>query len=303
MANGQAKIYDMITDRICEMLEQGVIPWHKPWRTTDGQAVKNLVSKHNYRGINVPLLSCMGYDSPYWLTYNQAKKLGGHVGKGQKGTPVIFWKWREFEEEVEGKNGTETRKRSVPFLRYYTVFNLEQIEGLPENKIPEAPTTIKPIEPIEECKKIVDGYKNAPEIRHGGNRAYYNPALDLIGMPKAETFESREAYYDTCFHEMVHSTGNTKRLDRPVGVSSFGSKMYSKEELVAEMGAAFLCGESGIEERPLIENQAGYIQSWLQSLRNDRKLVIMAAAQGQKAADHILNRQFQKKEESPSDES
>ena len=278
-------IYDMVTERIEELLNQGVIPWQKPWKPGTGE-FRNLISKKPYRGINVFLLSAMGYDSPFWLTFNQAKQIGAKVKKGEKGSAVIFWKWILKNQEKE--NG-ETEKVKIPMLRYYTVFNVEQCEGIPAEKIP-ALDEIEEEEntPIEVAAALIENMPHRPTIEHGGNKACYSPMLDRVRMPEFEQFDTAEFYYNVMFHELAHSTGHPTRLDRKevVNVNPFGSEDYSKEELVAEMTAAFLCGATGIEQTT-INNSAAYIQSWLKKLKNDRKLIVLAAAAAQKAADFI----------------
>lgn len=277
-------VYEVINQRIEELLENGTVPWRKPWNV-EANMPKNLVSKKEYRGVNIFLLNCMPYGSPYWLTFNQAKEKGGNIRKGEKATPVIFWKWLDrknieaSEEDGDGK---------IPMLRYYSVFNVEQCEGI---KVPEPEAMIKIFNPIEKAEEVIQTMPFLPDIRHGGNRAYYSPSLDYIQLPSKHTFESPQEYYSTCFHELTHATGHMKRLCRKsiLETSYYGSHEYSKEELVAEMGAAFLCGYSGIEQGTL-ENSAAYIQGWLKVLKDDRRLLVHAAAQAQKAADYILDR-------------
>lgn len=270
--------YDIITDRILDLLEQGTVPWHKPW--TGGGLAKNLISKRPYRGINCFLLNISGYGSPFWATLNQINKLGGRVIKGQKSTPVVFWKWLEIEDQETGE------KVEKPFLRYYRVFNLEQTEGL------ETPESDKPQEiqftPIERCERLIRDMPNKPMGQHKHQAAWYKPSLDLVNMPRPETFVSEEEYYSTWFHELSHSTGHQSRLNRPTltEMAPFGSTNYSKEELVAEMAAAMLCGATGIENKT-IDNSAAYVHGWLKKLKNDKRLVVLAAAQAQKAADYI----------------
>ena len=237
-------------------------------------------SKRPYRGINCFLLNISGYSSPYWATLNQINKLGGRVVKGQKSTPVVFWKWLEIEDQETGE------KVEKPFLRYYRVFNLEQTTGI------EAPESDKSKEieftPIERCEGLIQNMPNKPMGQHKHQAAWYKPSLDLVNMPKPETFESEEEYYSTFFHELAHSTGHPSRLNRPTltEMAPFGSTNYSKEELVAEMTAAMLCGATGIDNKT-IDNSAAYVQGWLKKLKNDQRLVVLAAAQAQKAADYI----------------
>ncbi len=276
--------YQVITDRICELLEKGEIPWEKPWNA-GADMPRNLVSKKEYRGVNPFLLSAMRFTSPFWLTFKQVKKLGGGVKAGEKGTPVVFWKWIEYEDKETGE------KEKVPFLRYYTIFNLTQCAGIPEEKIPALEEKTRSFNPIEEAERIVSGMPQRPTIEHIESQAYYRPSNDKVNLPKKELFKSNEEYYSTLFHELTHSTGHESRLNRKgiIELNSFGSHNYSKEELCAEMGSAFLCGEAGIVER-IIENSAGYIQGWLKRLRSDKKFLVHAAAQAQKASDFILGR-------------
>jgi len=275
------KVYEIITDRIMEKLEQGCVPWHKPW-AGNSEYQKNLITKKEYRGINVFILSCAGYASPYWLTYKQAKELGGNIQKGEKGSPVVFWKW------LEKKSDDETEEK-IPMLRYYTVFNVCQTEGIDEKKIPELAIKYNELEKIEICEQVIARMPKRPEIVHKEQRAYYRPSNDTLNMPLFESFDDAEKFYSVIFHELTHSTGHQSRLNRKgiTEIAAFGSKEYSKEELVAEMGAAFLCGHCQIENKT-IDNSAAYIKSWLSKLHDDKKMVVVAAAQAQKAADFIL---------------
>ena len=260
------------------------MPWHKPWV---GGYPQNLISKKEYRGINVFLLGCQRYSSPYWLSFKQCSELGGHVRKGEKGTMVVFWKQVNFKDKTEEGETDKT----IPLLRYYTIFNVEQCEGIDEKKIPK-PEANPDFQPIAVCEETVNGMQNKPDIQFRESRAYYQPLNDFVNMPVKESFEKEEFFYSVLFHELGHSTGHKSRLDRKdMGAGSFGSEKYSKEELVAEMTAAFLCGVCQIENM-IIENSAAYIQSWLKALKNDKKLVVLAAAQAQKAADYILNKTY-----------
>lgn len=268
-----------------ELLEQGTVPWRKTW-IAGSNMPKNMVSKKEYRGVNVFLLACMPYSSPYWMTYKQCQDKGGHVIKGSKSTPVIFWKW--LDRKDADVTDTETASSNIPMLRSYNVFNLEQTEGI---ELPPTTETITTFTPIERAEQIIAGMPYKPEIRHGGNRASYSPMLDYVKLPEPTSFEMPEEYYSTAFHELAHSTGHESRVGRKgiLEPSYFGSHEYSKEELVAEMSACFLCGHAGIENTT-IENSAAYIQGWLKALKNDKALLIHAAAQAQKASDYILNR-------------
>ena len=282
-------IYAIVTDKIINLLEQGVVPWRRPW--TSAGLPRNLVSKKPYRGINHFLLSASKYVSPFWLTMRQANELGGHVRKGEESTIVVFWKVDDAKQSTEDLDNEETdaKARRRFLLRYYRVFNLEQCE-LPQavlDKLPKIETHEH--DPIEAAERIIAAMPNPPEIQHAGSKAFYSPIADRITLPPRELFASAEEYYATALHETVHSTGHQKRLAREgiCEVAPFGSAVYSKEELCAEMGAAYLCAEAGITAA-VIENQAAYVAGWLKKLRDDRKLLIHAAAQAQHAADYIL---------------
>ena len=284
-------VYDVITARIMELLDKGIVPWRKPWRGGRAGKPKNLASGKDYRGVNTFLLHCAGmaggYDSPYWLTFNQAKERGGNVRKGEHGMPVVFWNWLE-REKTDSQTG-EAKTEEIPFLRYYTVFNVEQCDGIDCPK-PDTQSVPLDFQPIAECETVVEGFTDKPGIEHdGAGRAFYRPSDDTVHMPESGRFDSAQAYYATLFHELAHSTGHGSRLGRTKDQkqAAFGSTDYGKEELVAEMGAAFLCGHCGIDGAT-IENAAAYIDGWRRAIRQDKKLVVHAAAQAQKAADYIL---------------
>ena len=282
------KVYEVVNQRIMELLEQGTVPWRKTWNVATNQP-KNLISKKEYRGINVFMLACMPFASPYWLTFKQCHDKGGQVKKGAKATPVVFWKWLDRKDATtEGDAEAIAGNGKIPMLRMYNVFNLDQVKNI------EAPPSTEPIvntfTPIESAAQIVANMPMRPEIKHGGCSASYSPMLDYVKLPKPEAFESAEEYYCCALHELSHSTGHAKRVGRKgiLEPSFFGSHEYSKEELVAEMSACFLCGYAGIEQTTIV-NSAAYIQGWLRSLRNDKTLLIQAAAQAQKSSDYILN--------------
>ena len=281
-------VYEVINQRIMELLNEGTVPWRKTWNVATNQP-KNLVSKKEYRGINVFMLACMPFSSPYWLTFKQCSDLKGMVKKGSKSTPVIFWKWLDRRDACGDDSDTVTINGKIPMLRYYNVFNLDQIKGI--EAPPSAETIINTFTPIERAEQIVTGMPLRPEIKHGGNSASYSPMLDYVKLPVPEAFESPEEYYNTLNHELIHSVGHAKRLGRKgiLEPSYFGSHEYSKEELIAECGAAFLCGHAGIEQTTIV-NSAAYIQGWLRSLKNDKTLLVHAAAQAQKASDYILGK-------------
>ena len=271
----RCSVYEIITNQILAELEKGQVPWRKPWRTPPPV---NLITKKPYRGINVFLLGFAGYGSQFWLTFNQAKQLGGNVRKGEHGTKIIFWKCKT--RETESADG-EIEERKSAFLRYYVLFNLQQTEGL------SALLTLPPAFPIESAEEIVKGMSNPPAFEQD-SRAAYIPSKDTVTMPSRTAFQSQAEYYSTLFHELVHSTGHTKRLAREgiEKIQPFGSEDYSKEELVAEMGSAMLCGIAGIEQAT-IGNSAAYLRGWISRLKADSRLVIAAARAAQEAADYI----------------
>jgi len=289
--------YQIITDKIVAELENGTVPWRKPWRSVEGFGPTSLSTGKEYRGINTLMLSMQsmaaGYSSIYWGTYRQIAELGGQIRKGEKSTEVVLWK--PFKKEVDGK------EQSFLMLRLFRVFNAEQAEwtqGCDSKKggwFGKMPTNPEPIdadyvEPVAKADRIVKGMPLRPEVKHGGNRAFYSPLLDYVQMPPTASFESTESYYSTLFHELVHATGHESRVGRQgiEAFAGFGSESYSKEELIAEMGAAFLCAEAGIE--PRIDQSAAYIASWLKVLKGDKKFVVSAAAGAGKATDYILGR-------------
>lgn len=306
-------VYEMITNQIVENLEKGFVPWQKPWSTHSPYPV-NLTSKRNYRGINVFILYLQNlannFNSPYWMTFNQAKKVSGYkkagrfwkwdkegedpkfgVKKGETGTRVVFWKFLDIDDP-DAPSG----KKKIPLLRYYTVFNVDQC-NLPEKvlaKIAISKRTESEIGTIDVAEEICNNYK--VDFDHGGDRAYYHKKDDKIQMPEKARFSSDEEYYMTRFHEMVHSTGSKERLDRDsiVDASYFGDENYSKEELIAEMGACFLAAESGInlENTTLFENSTSYLTNWMKKIKDDPKLLIQAAGKAQKAVDFILGKEW-----------
>ena len=285
MGNGNTKAYEVIADRIISALDSGVVPWRKPWNLQPGMRPQNAVSKRPYTGINAMILGLSGYSDTRWLTFKNAKVLGGHVRKGEKGTQIIFWK--RYEREVENNSG-EMEPKVFMVLKYYTVFNVQQCDGLDLPPI-ETPTEF---DPIATAEAIIANMPNRPSMAHdGGDRAYYVPALDSIHLPPRTAFADGGEYYSTAFHELGHSTGHESRLNRhelETGIAAFGSPVYSREELAAEFASAFLCNEAGIENT--VQNSTAYIQGWAKAINRDKKLVIVAASQGQKAAGFILDR-------------
>ncbi|HZV83198.1 MAG TPA: zincin-like metallopeptidase domain-containing protein, partial [Geobacteraceae bacterium] len=257
------------------------MPWKKPWKA---QPPRNLITNKPYHGVNFLLLGSQDYPSPYWLTFKQAQEKGGHVKKGEKGSMVTFWKI--IEKDLKEENEEIEEGKELQFLlRYYTIFNLAQCEGI------KSPPPEKMVDPIQKCEEIVGGYKDAPAVRfNNADKACYAPAGDYVSIQPRDTFESAEAYYASLFHELTHSTGHEKRLGRFNSHDvprPFAGDEYSREELVAELGSAFLCAEAGIDNSQ-IENSAAYIQGWLKPLRNDKRLIVMASSQAARATRYIL---------------
>lgn len=277
-------VYKLVTDEILKRLEAGVVPWKRPWV---GGPPANYLSRKPYRGINAFLLAITaeleGYQSPYWLTFKQALDCKASVRKGEKSTLVCFWKkFARGDDEEEDEDG----KKSFFMLKYFRVFNVQQCDGL----IIEGPQ--KPPDPIAECDAIADTYAKAagPVMETGRARCCYAPKTDTVTMPDRAAFHSAPALYCSLFHELGHSTGHPKRLKRFTledGDHNREEEPYAKEELVAEMCAAFLCGHTGIEQ-PILDNAASYIHGWMQAIKDDGKLIVSAAAKAQRAADLIL---------------
>lgn len=282
-------VYEIITERILALMDKGVNPWRRPWQTGPRRAPQNLLSRRPYRGVNVLLLGCSEYAAPYWLTFRQALAIGGNVKKGEKASIAVFWKMLDARGDEE--HPAEPGKK-IPMLRYYSVFNVEQTEGIDYPK-PDLPTFTH--DPIAEAEKIVAQMPTPPSITHTDHeRAYYREHTDTVNVPPLERFENAAEYYSTLFHELTHATKAATRLNRKApdydenGPQGFGTKNYGREELVAEMGSAFLCGMAGIEERTL-ENSAAYLDGWRKVIKEDTRLVVMAAAAAQKAVDFITN--------------
>jgi antirestriction protein ArdC len=279
-------VYQTVTDRLVEAMQAGKIPWRQPWkaRARGGSLPINHASGKQYRGINIWLLTCAPYSSNSWMTYKQAAERGAHVRKGEHGFPVVFWKFDKERNAETGKFDTSV------LIRQYTVFNVEQIEGLPL----ELPLDLPAFNPIDSAEKIKSDFlssSNAPHLEHHGAEAFYSPSADKIVMPDPRTFFKPEGYYTTFFHEAGHSTGHTSRCDRKDGMANFfGDHLYSKEELCAEFTAAFLCAECGISNEYTESNSVAYLQSWISKLQSDPKIAVMAAQRAQKAADYILGR-------------
>lgn len=283
-------IYKAVTDRIIGMLEQGIIPWEKPWAGMAGGA-RNYVTQKPYSLMNQLLLGGDGE----WMSMKQCNERGGKVKKGSKAHMVVFWKVNQYEDrDSAGHIKTDSKgnivMKMVPILRYYNVFRVEDCEGIEPHSVPMQNYN----EPIEAADKAFNAYLTRSGVqfhRVVGDRAYYRPSTDEIVLPHWEQFKSAEEYYSTAFHEATHSTGHKDRLNRfPENAleAAFGSESYSKEELVAEIGSAACLCKLGIETSGTIRNSAAYIQSWLKALQNDKRLIVSAAGRAEKAVAMIF---------------
>ena len=277
------KVENLIVNLLLESLDKGVVPWRCPFLTL---TPRNLISKKPYRGINILLLGMRGFASPFWLTPKQVKEKKGTIKEGEHYTPILFSGFFR-KDPVSGKLvGANKGDPGSFFLnKFYKGFNVEQCEGIEAPKVGEN----TPHSPIESAEAIVNGYVGAPTIQHGGGQACYIPSLDHIKMPPKENFSKTEEYYSTLFHELTHSSGAEHRLNRK-GITDpvkYASHNYSYEELIAECGAAFLCGHAGIHTSTL-DNSAAYIGGWLTKLKSERKWLLDASREAMKATDHII---------------
>lgn len=273
-------IYAAVTDRIVQQLEKGVVPWRKPWTGVRSGAISGATGKP-YSLLNQMLLAKDGE----WYTWNQIQALGGKVRKGEKSSMVVFWKQTPVKDEDPATG--EQIERMIPVLKYFNVFHIDQLDGIEAKTIdPEA------IDPATDtaADAIIAGYiqRSGVELEHRkGDEAFYSPSVDRVVLPLREQFPSMAEYYSTAFHELTHSTGHSSRLDRISRRAFFGNEDYSREELVAEIGAAALLNHCGIETADSFKNSAAYIQSWLRALRNDKKLIVSAAGAAAKAFELI----------------
>ena len=278
-------IYQMVTDRIISQLESGIIPWKKPWTGVsplNGGAF-NRVTKKSYSILNQMLLG----EGGEYATFKQWSALGGKIRKGEKQKIVVFWK--VIHKTIQDKDGND-KEVGIPFLQYYGVFHISQVDGVePLNK-----EELKEVDPIPEADEIINSYITREGIDYKettSDRAYYNPSADEVVVPAKSQFQCINEFYSTAFHELTHSTGHKSRLDRShIGVAAFGSEEYSKEELVAELGAAGMLNLLGIEIPETFKNSTAYIQSWIRALRNDKKMIVMASSKAEKAIAYILGR-------------
>lgn len=277
-----------VTEKMIAAIESGNVPWRRPWQ--GGMSLpRSLSTGKVYGWMNTVLLWAESYASPWWGTFKAIQEAGGRISKGQKHTKVVFWK-HIVKTEKDEKTGEE-KKVSFPVLKFHQVFNSEQCTW-EEGKNP-AERDLKPLDfvPVEEAERVVQKYlSQGPSFQEKEHRAYYRPSKDLVNMPKRETFTGAEEWYSTLFHELVHSTGHASRLQREGIVDNhfFGDAEYSREELIAEMGAAFLCAATGIDCSKVFDNSAAYLRGWLKALKEDSKMVVVTAGRAQKAVGLIL---------------
>jgi len=283
-------LFQIITDRIVAELEQGIIPWQKPWSGVQG-AISHTTGKR-YSLLNQMLLGCR---SGEFVTFKEAQREGGHIKKGEKASMIVFWKFLDSAKRdddgnvVHGADGKPIME-SVPFLRYYNVFHIDQCEGI-KPRFADEPTLGEKLSPDDAAEKIVEDYIHRSGVKltiQHSDRAFYSPSSDSVTVPELEQYTSVSEYYSTLFHELTHSTGHVSRLNRLSKEASFGSELYSKEELIAELGAAFLVNHVGLETDDSFRNSAGYIQSWLKALKDDKRLIVSAAGKADKAVALIL---------------
>lgn len=290
-------IYETITDNILAELEKGVRPWVKPWNADHAAGRISRPLRANgipYRGINVLALwmeaEAKGYAAPIWITYRQALEFKAHVRKGEKGSLVVFAS-KTSRTETDAITGEES-ERDVSFLKGYTVFNVAQVEGLPEQFYGAPPAPASSMERIATAEMFLSS--TGAKIQHGGNRAYYNISQDFIQMPPFEAFSDAPSYYATLAHEATHWTRHESRLNRDLGRKRWGDEGYAMEELVAELGSAYLCADLGLAP-DLREDHAGYIASWIKVLKDDKRAIFSAAAHAQRAADFLHSLQSREK--------
>jgi len=286
-------IYQLVTDQIIALLEKGIIPWQRPW--TNAGIPMNLLSKRHYRGINLWLLLSLNYEQNYFLTWDQIKQVGGSVNKDEHGHMVVFWKPTQKKENEPA----DEKVKHIPMLRYYKVFNVSQCRDIPKDLIPVVDGSREPVDSIQECEAILSTMADTPHLSFMGKQAYYNIEKDEVVLPQLKSFRTSTGYYGTLFHELVHSTGAAKRLNRKTltELVPFGSPNYAMEELIAEMGSAYLCGFTGILPNG-IKNTVAYLDNWLEVFKKDKRFLITASGQAQMAVDFILGR----KEEGSKDE-
>lgn len=285
--NTNNNVYQMVTDKIIAEMEKGFIPWQRPWN--GGVCAISHTTGRAYSFLNQMML---GFKSGEWLTFNQCKAEGGSVKSGAKASTVVFWSFLEKKVQVENEDGElETRiVRGRPFLKYYKVFHIDQCNGIKPKH--EKETKAYAHDPIEEAENVIGLYFSREACTLDvckSSEAFYSPSVDCVTVPMLSQYEVKEQYYSTLFHEMTHSTGHEMRLNRLTKNAAFGSTEYSKEELVAELGAAMMVAQVGIDCEKAFTNSVAYLQGWLKALKNDNKLIVSAAGKAEAAVKYILN--------------
>lgn len=291
-------VYQRVTDSIVAELEKGVQPWFRPWNAEHAAGRITRPLRANgipYRGINVIMLWAsaveQGFSAPLWLTYKQAQEIGGQVRKGEKGSLVVYANTITRSETDEATG--EEHERDIPFMKGYTVFNAEQVDGLPAHFYAVQAPALDPVARIERAEAFFAA--TGADVRHGGNQAYYAAGADRVQMPPFEAFRDAESYYATLAHELTHWTKHPARLDRDFGRKKWGDEGYAMEELVAELGAAFLAADLDLTAAPRPDH-AAYIASWLKVLKEDRRAIFSGAAHAQRAADYLASLQPQEQQ-------
>lgn len=289
-------LYQEVTNKMIEKIEQGVAPWRKSW--SQYGLARNYATNHIYSGINMILMNMTEHPIPYFMTFHQIKEQNGKIRKGSKAEMVIYFNvyYKDEHDQTltrEAASAARQQGREVQvlkFIKYYNVFNIADIEGI-EFEIPQV--ELKDNDQINACEQIIAEMPNCPDfVCIDADQPFYSPSRDVVNMPDIKQFHSSQAYYATCFHELAHSTGHASRLAREaiMNPQGFGSKPYSQEELVAEMAASFLCAKVNIDYDEITENSAAYLAGWLKVLKEDSTFIFKAAAEAQKAADYILGK-------------
>jgi antirestriction protein ArdC len=286
MANvaNKVDVYELVTNRILEQMEKGICPWQKPWHG----GLEGAISYTTGRPYSLLNQFLLGKEGEY-LTFKQVQTLGGKVKKGAKAQMVVFFKQYPISEEVLNDKGEkETKTHFIPLLRYYMVFHIDDCEGI-QSKLGDKPVCT--LSPVESAEKVVNDYFSRESCKLNvklSDKAYYCPSTDEVVVPQLDQYDSADEYYSTTLHEMTHSTGHSSRLNRDLG-NFFGSDPYAKEELIAEIGAAFLTNKCGLDSEKAFKNSVAYLQSWSKRFKQDKRLIVSAAGKAQKAVEFILN--------------
>lgn len=285
MSTNRIDIYQITTDKIIAALEAGTPPWVRPWQGAIDPLPINAESKQVYRGVNFITLQmeahARGFERNLWLTYCQAQARGANVRKGESGTPVVFWKIRKFTDRSDGPE--QGKEMTIPLVRYSTAFNVAQVDGLPLG-LAMAPSSTPLWQSVRDADALISS--SGADLRHGGVRAFYDAHNDYVQLPHAGSFDTASGFYATALHELVHFTGHKSRLNRDLG-GRFGADAYAAEELIAELGSAFLCAHTRIDG---VLQHAAYLEHWLKVLKADKRAIFFACAKAQRAADYLLER-------------